>query len=107
MCAVYFPAAGEQAVGAVNVKRVTMYAFDNSGGAGNEAGFELRKTYPPTKAGVLMADGATTDLAPDPQTVMDTSIENNPVYRSQAPVMWLSISGMNIEVYGFYVHYTW
>jgi hypothetical protein len=103
-CVVHFPAAGEQAVGAVNVKRVTMYAKDNGT---SSAGFYLWTTYPPNANGQIMATGTTVNSTADPQVVMDTSIDYNPVYRSQAPVMWLSIGATNIFVYGFYIHYTW
>jgi hypothetical protein len=103
-CVVHFPAAGEQAVGAVNVKRVTMFALDIVGG---KASFALWNTYPPGAGGQLMAQGTTVASAANPQTVMDTSIDNNPVYRSQAPIMRLSINGTNIPMYGFYIHYTW
>jgi hypothetical protein len=104
-CAVNFPAAGEQAVGAVNVKRVTMYAYDSSGTDG--AAFTLRMTYPPTGGDVIMAVGGTVDSPADPQIVMDTTIENNPIYRSQAPHVVLLFSSTNLKVYGFYIHYTW
>ena len=104
-CVVHFPAAGEQAVGAVNVKRVTMYAYDNSGG---QATFYLWKTYLPNAGSEkIMAQGTTVDSIAIPQTVMDTSIEYNPVYRSQAPVMWVTIGATSIPVFGFYIHYTW
>jgi hypothetical protein len=104
-CVVHFPAAGEQAVGAVNVKRVTMYAYDNTGAG--EVIVKLRKVYPPNAGSQDMAVAGTADSTADPQTVVDTSIEYNPVYRSQAPVIWVSITATSINVYGFYVHYTW
>jgi hypothetical protein len=103
-CVVHFPAAGEQAVGAVNVKRVTMYVHDTGGG---NVQFYLWNTYPPSGSGQVMASGNTVASAADPQAVMDTSIAYNPVYRSQAPVIWLVILYPSIDVYGFYIHYTW
>jgi hypothetical protein len=105
-CAVDFPAAGEQAVGAVNVKRVTMFAYDNSGDE-QAATFTLYKTYPPAKVAVGMAGGNTLNSADDPQTVMDMTIAHNPVYRVQGPTVSLAITGTGINVYGFYIHYTW
>jgi hypothetical protein len=103
-CAVDFPAAGEQAVGAVNVKRVTMYAYDNGLG---DAEVILFKSYPITGASVQMASGETATLAADPQTVMDTTIDNNPIYRVQSPLIFLKITVSGIGVYGFHIHYTW
>jgi hypothetical protein len=106
-CPIYFPAAGEQAVGAVNVKRVTMFAFDNTGGTGDTVRFCLSNTYPPTDGEVEMAMGSTTDSADSPQTVMDTSIDYNPIYRTQAPVIWILMEHDTFWVSGFHVHYTW
>jgi hypothetical protein len=106
LCAVDFPAAGQQAVGAVNVKRVTMFAYDNSGDA-QAAWFYLWKTYPPEVASVAMATGTTTNSPAFPQTVMDTSVVKNPIYRVQGAHISATINGTGIEVYGFHVHYTW
>jgi hypothetical protein len=106
LCAVNFPSAGEQAVGAVSVKRMTMYVYDNNGSSDPSA--DLYKVYPPTGGGVIMAgSGATGTSAADPRAVLDTGVTNNPVYRSQAPYIWLDIPNMNIKVYGFFIHYTW
>jgi hypothetical protein len=107
LCAVNFPAAGEQAVGAVNVKRLTMFAYDNNGGSDIDA--NLYKLYPPTGGSVMMASVATTGTsAADPQGgVMDTSIVGNPVYRTQGPYIWVHLSCCNIELKGFFIHYTW
>jgi hypothetical protein len=104
LCSVYFPAAGEQAVGAVNVKRVTMYAYDNT--VGKAVDFMMGKRYPPTKGGATMASGTTIDSSADPQTVVDASIENNPIYRVQEPGIVLFM-GTDLIVYGFFIHYTW
>jgi hypothetical protein len=87
------------------VKRVTMYAEDDE--SGGSAEFTLWRVYPPTKGVQIMASASTVDSAADPQVVMDTSIEYNPVYRSQAPVMSVTIGAPNINLYGLYVHYTW
>jgi hypothetical protein len=107
MCPLNFPAAGEQAVGAVSVKRVTMFAYDNSGDP-TGAAFYLFKTHPPSAASALMASGSTTDSPAQPQTVMDTSIVGNPLYRVQGPYILLRLGGPPpIRVYGSFVHYTW
>jgi hypothetical protein len=103
-CEIDFPAAGEQAVGAISVKRVTMYAYDNAVGL---VQFSLLKTYAPMGVSQQMAWAMTSDLANDPQAAMDTSVVNNPVYRTQAPVLWLSVGNTTGKVYGFHVHYTW
>jgi hypothetical protein len=105
-CPLNFPAAGEQAVGAVNVKRVTMYAYDPSGDAA-EATFWLFKTHPPSASYGDMANGSSTNSPADPQTVMDTSIVGNPVYRVHGPYIHLHIGPSPIRVYGLFVHYTW
>jgi hypothetical protein len=105
-CAVDFPAAGEQAVGAVNVKRVTMYAFDNTGAA-TWAHFQLAKSHPPSAGFAEMAGGYSQESPADPQSVMDSTIANNPVYRVQGPTVGLTITGTGIKVYGFHIHYTW
>jgi hypothetical protein len=105
VCPVYFPAAGEQAVGAVNVKRFTLYALDNYFGKSVQAW--LYKTYPPNKAYAQMASVDTATVATDPQTVIDTSIDNNPVYRTQGPYIWLNVGGTFLKAYGFFIHYTW
>jgi hypothetical protein len=106
VCVVNFPAAGEQAVGAVNVKRLTAYVYDNWGTDG--AWVNLIKSYPPTGVFVSMATvQTTTDSPTNPQTIMDTSIVNNPVWRTQGPTIWATIIGSNIQVYGFFIHYTW
>ena len=108
ICAVNFPAAGEQAVGAVNVKRLTMYAYDNNSGAGEDAKAWLHKAYAPTGGLATMANVTTSGTsAADPEVLTDTTINNNPVYRTQGPVLWLDIGGTSIKVYGFFVHYTW
>jgi hypothetical protein len=103
-CVVNFPAAGEQAVGAVYVKRVTMYAFDN--GVASYAVVRLAKAYPPTGAKAQMAWAQSIGSTDDPQTVMDTSIINNPVYRVQGPFIWITIHA-GAKAYGAYIHYTW
>jgi hypothetical protein len=105
-CAVDFPAAGEQAVGAVNVKRVTMFAYNYSGDA-TAVMFYLYKVYPPNKAYVVMASGSTTNSPADPQTVVDTTIANNPIFRVQNSVISVTIGVTGTEVYGFHIHYTW
>jgi hypothetical protein len=105
-CPVDFPAAGEQAVGAVNVKRVTMYAYDDSGDPAT-ALFWLNKTYPPNKSQKGMAWAWTGNSPTDPQTVVDTSIEYNPIYRVQGAHVALTIGAAGIRVYGFFIHYTW
>jgi hypothetical protein len=38
---------------------------------------------------------------------MDTSIDSNPVYRSQAPYIELTVTTGIYKAYGFYIHYTW
>jgi hypothetical protein len=104
-CPLDFPAAGEQTVGAVNVKRFTMYAYDNGL---REITAVVRKTYPPTGGWEDMASVSSADSPADPQGVMDTSIDANPmVYRSQTPYIDLTIGNNSFKVYGFYVHYTW
>jgi hypothetical protein len=107
MCPVNFPAAGEQAVGAVHVKRFTMYAFDNDAGQGIQAW--LIKSYPPTANRQWLAQFATADAqATNPQVLMDTTIEYNPVYRTQAPYVAILMGTSDyVGVYGFFVHYTW
>jgi hypothetical protein len=105
LCPVHFPAAGEQAVGAVNVKRVTLFVHDNWDG--QRAIAELSKLYPPTGVFHLMAKAESADKANNPQAAIDTSIDNNPVYRTQGPTIWLVVDGANIRVCGIFVHYTW
>jgi hypothetical protein len=105
LCAVNFPAAGEQAVGAVNVKRVTMYAFDMSAGGDNAV--ELRIMYAPTGGQQLMAYAHTIVSPDDPQQVMDTTIEHNPVYRTHGPYLFVYVDNPNDRVYGVFIHYTW
>jgi hypothetical protein len=105
VCPAHFPAAGEQAVGAVNVKRVTMYVHDNWIAEG--AMVTLIKSYPPTGAFAIMALATSVDSPANPQTVMDTIIDNNPVWRTQGPTIWLMVGSPNVEVYGVFVHYTW
>jgi hypothetical protein len=104
VCAIDFPAAGEQAVGAVNVKRVTMYTYDNH--LQTSASFTMTKLYPPSKGAAKMASAETADSPSDPQAVVDTSIANNPVYRVQAPSISFFMT-ITAKVYGFYIHYTW
>jgi hypothetical protein len=105
-CPVHFPAAGEQAVGAVNVKRLTLYAHDDTTGGYNFVSGELRKTYPPTGGGVHMANVGTVDSILGFQVVVDTTILNNPVYRVNGPVIHLHV-GDSLTAYGFFIHYTW
>jgi hypothetical protein len=106
VCPLDFPAAGEQAVGAVNVKRVTAYVLDNDGTASHVRVY-FRKIYPVTGGALNMADFQSTESTDDPQVVMDTSIDNNPVYRSQAPYVWVVLNAVGHHAYGFYIHYTW
>jgi hypothetical protein len=106
LCPVYFPAAGEQAVGAVHVKRVTMYAWDNY--PAQDVKFWLSKTYPPGGASeVDLAYAVAPASGANPQAVVDTTIANNPIYRVQAPYLWLLMDSPNPKVYGFFIHYTW
>ena len=105
-CAIDFPAAGEQAVGAVNVKRVTMFAYDNAD-AGKDVSVYLMRSYGPTSGAQEMATVATTDSADSPQTVMDTSIAYNPIYRTQAPYIYVAMDDGSFWVSGFHLHYTW
>jgi hypothetical protein len=108
VCPVEFPAAGEQAVGAINVKRFTAYVLDDDGSGPARVQAYLRKTYPMGgKAYLEMALVLSVDSPSDPQTIMDTAVGNNPIYRSQAPYAWFSIGGAGNRLYGFYVHYTW
>jgi hypothetical protein len=105
VCPANFPAAGEQAVGAVNVKRVTMYVYDND--VGGNVTVTLVKTYPPSGGQVSMASAGTSNSPADPQALVDTSIVNNPIYRVQAPYIYLGMGATNARVYGFFIHYTW
>jgi hypothetical protein len=105
VCPVHFPAAGEQAVGAVNVKRLTMFVYDNW--SGETATAQLSKSYSPTGSFQGMATAGSVDKANNPQAAVDTSIDYNPVYRTQGPFIWLVVNGDNIRVNGFFVHYTW
>jgi hypothetical protein len=105
MCPLNFPAAGEQAVGAVNVKRITLYVYDNW--SGEVAAAQLFKLYPPMGVFAVMAEAESADLAVNPQAAMDTSIDSNPVYRTQGPAILLNVAGDNLRVYGIFVHYTW
>jgi hypothetical protein len=105
LCPVYFPAAGEQAVGAVNVKRVTMYALDNF--PLQDLEFWLFKMYPPTFGNVIMAYAKALDVVTNPQAVVAYAIISNPIYRVQAPYLWVHIGGPAPDVYGFFIHYTW
>jgi hypothetical protein len=105
LCPVYFPAAGEQAVGAVNVKRVTMYAWDNY--PAQKVEFTLLKDYPPSGGRAEMAYAEAPAVGADPQAVVDSTIANNPIYRVQAPYLWLFVGGPAPKVYGFFIHYTW
>jgi hypothetical protein len=108
VCPMDFPAAGEQAVGAVNVKRVTAYVLDNDGNAGDTIRFYFRKVYPMGGDSYqAMAEAESTESASDPQVIMDTSIDYNPVYRSQAPYVWVVMEAAGHKLYGVYVHYTW
>jgi hypothetical protein len=107
-CPLNFPAAGQQAVGAVSIKRLTMYAIDNDGGT-TISGY-LNKLYPPTAGGVEMAHASTFGSPNSPfiKAFMDTSIAGNPVYRTQFPAIWIVMNGSaNMRVYGFHVHYVW
>jgi hypothetical protein len=107
-CALDFPAAGEQAVGAVHVKRLTMYAYDSNATSSDNAQVSLTKSYPPTGGATAMAYVTTTGASPaNPQAVMDTSITGNPVYRTQVPYLWVSIPMTNVWIYGVYIHYIW
>jgi hypothetical protein len=107
VCPMDFPAAGEQAVGAINVKRLTAYVLDGDGSASNVMTY-LRKTYPMGgNSWQTMATASSIDGPSDPQTAMDTSIDNNPIYRSQAPYVWVSLLTANLRLYGLYIHYTW
>jgi hypothetical protein len=107
ICPMEFPAAGEQAVGAINVKRFTMYVRDNDGDAGDNIVAYLRKTYPMGGAYQEMAQASSVESASVPQVVMDTSIENNPIYRSQAAYAWFRLETGTLRLYGSYIHYTW
>jgi hypothetical protein len=107
VCPMDFPAAGEQAVGAINVKRVTAYVLDNDGTA-SDIDFYFRKIYPMGGDAVqVMAEASSTDSPSDPQEVMDTTVVSNPVYRSQAPYVWVVMNTSGHRLYGVYVHYTW
>jgi hypothetical protein len=105
-CAIDFPAAGEQAVGAVSVKRLTLFAFDNTD-AGAAVDGVLHKAYGPTGGNQKMAEASTADSTADPQTVMDTSIDYNPIYRTQAPYLLIRLEHVSFKVYGLHIHYTW
>jgi hypothetical protein len=104
-CPVHFPAAGEQAVGAVNVKRLTLYFKDQVAG---DVVARLRKSYPPAgvQAEMAVAQSFGINLS-DPASVMDTSIANNPVYRNQGPYVYINMNNVQHKVYGVYIHYTW
>jgi hypothetical protein len=107
-CAVDFPAAGEQAVGAINVRRLTVYAYDNNAGAGRFVRVKLHKYYPPTTSWVEMATAVTgAASSANPLVVMDTSIVGNPVWRTQGPLLEVDAGATNVSVYGFFIHYTW
>jgi hypothetical protein len=108
VCTFDFPAAGEQAVGAVYVKKLSMYAYDNNGDTDKNAYAYLQKAYPPTGGSANMAIVQTSGASStDPQIVVDTSILSNPVWRTQGPYLWIEIAATNVKVYGFYIHYTW
>jgi hypothetical protein len=111
-CPVDFPAAGEQAVGAVKVKRFTMYASNNDYTSSGGIAASLRKMYPPTGASVTMAQVQTYTDMPGIQTIIDTTIASNPVFRTQSPYVWVGVdkpgTAMDvIELSGFFIHYTW
>jgi pectin methylesterase-like acyl-CoA thioesterase len=100
---VNFPAAGEQAVGAVNVKRLTLYAQDNSAA---DVCVYLSKSYPPTQAEAWMAFVCSSDAAPGTRSFTDTSIVANPVYRTQGAYLEISLNA-GPQINGFFIHYTW
>jgi hypothetical protein len=107
-CPANFPAAGEQAVGAVNVKRFTMYVFDNDNNLNAQVDASLLKSYPPTGGWLAMAAVGPTAESPAIQTIMDTTIDNNPVYRTQSPYIKLTTrTSANLRTHGFFIHYTW
>jgi hypothetical protein len=107
-CPASFPAAGEQAVGAVNVKRFTMYALDNDPDAPDNVWATLFKSYPPTGGQLTMAHVMTGPPSAGTQTIIDLFPMNNPVYRTQSPYIWIQMgSGGLLAVYGFHIHYTW
>jgi hypothetical protein len=108
VCPLNFPAAGEQAVGAINVKRLTMYVYDYDG-TGQDTEVWLEKTYPVNASVLDMAHvGTLGSSTTDPQVLIDTTIAGNPVYRTQSPYRFLGIEASTlIKVYGFFVHYTW
>jgi hypothetical protein len=109
-CSVDFPAAGEQAVGAVNVKRLTLYAYDNDSAGGHFVSTSLVKSYGPSAGGNTTLANASTALVSspiDPQTAMDTEIENNPIYRVQGPFLTLYIGSPGLRAYAVHIHYTW
>jgi hypothetical protein len=109
-CSLDFPAAGEQAVGAVNVKRLTLYAYDNDTGGGDWVSASLYKSYGPSAGGnTVMATASTmgSDSTADPQTVMDTSIVDNPIYRVQGNFLTMYIGDTTLKAYAVHIHYTW
>jgi hypothetical protein len=104
-CPVHFPAAGEQAVGAVNVKRVTLYFSDQ---VAANMGVSLWKNHPPAGVEVEMAAAESFGIhLDDPATVMDTTIAKNPVYRNQGPYLEIVMDAAGHRTYGVYIHYTW
>lgn len=111
-CSLDFPAAGEQAVGAVNVKRLTLYAYDSDIGAGWFVSASLVKSYGPSAGGNTTLATASTIGPPsastaDPQTVMDTSIVDNPIYRVQGNFLTMYIGDTTLKAYAVHIHYTW
>jgi hypothetical protein len=105
MCPVHFPAAGEQSVGAVHVKRVTLYIRDLVAG---DVAVELWKNHAPTGVQAQMAGAKSFgSCLVDPCMLMDTSIVWNPVYRNQGPYLYIGMPSVGHRVSGAYIHYTW
>lgn len=90
----------------VSIRRITVYAYDNTGAANVCAG--LYRSRPPAGARDFIGEICTVDSTTDPQTVYTTQISPRQVNTAfHGPYLSVSLSAPGVKFYGVKVTYTY
>jgi hypothetical protein len=90
----------------VNIKKITVYAYDNTGAA--SVCVSLYRARPTGASEDFAGEVCTADSAAVPQAVYTTTIYPSRVNTAfHAPYLWVVISGPDVKLYGVKVNYSY
>jgi len=90
----------------VNIRRITLYAYDNS--SGGYANLSWCRSYPPDGTAICSGYIATVGASPDTQAVTTADLDARRVNTAHhGAYLWVYIEDPTIKVYGVRVTYTY